>query len=1291
MTAQSDSNAMANVSPPRKKQRSESATTERDELLSELDERRGRRIYGEAFNDVEKEIVPVPKDLPQIPWCKIPQRDEANQLKSVTTKDNQQAVRLYWFDASCERSNIIYMFGKAETTSGQLVSCCTVIDDMMRNIYLLPKQFVETPFVRDLARPSEDDVALAEELMGALADLCDAQNIQNPRMKFVRRKYAFEEPGVPYEENTYLKLSYPYRGTNELRLPANHSTFSKIFGASQSALELLLLKKRIKGPCWLDIHDLSAAEDARDMKSMDMMGSQHGTWCRMELKTGCDRIFASNDQSRVPHFTAMSMKVKTVLNENKKVNEIVAISAVVHRKVVIDGPTPDVDAGFEKFVLVRNLDSSDDALPISEGESVLPNEFSLLNLFMNKLHRIDPDIIIGHNFLSYDLDVLLHRMKVLNVSTWSKLGRLRLRNFPKLQSGPGGMSESTREEKRVMTGRLVVDTYLSAKEYLKESSYALLALAVSRLGAEEIKEDIVLENDVFIVRNYITKQEGLTSFVAHLEYNSLIALRLMFKLSLLPMTKELTNIAGNLWSKTLTGSRSDRVEHLLLHEFYNRKYIVPNKTFNTVFSNAKRKAAYSGGLVLEPQKGLYDKYVLLLDFNSLYPSIILENNICFTTIERPRKEITEEANVTKKPAVKNNTKQQPKKDENNENEHGDVEEPESGEAPAFEAQPPEPGLKQAILPSIIGSLLDKRRSAKYEMGKAAKDGDKVREWQYNVKQNALKLTANSTYGCLGFQYSRFYCQAMAELITRLGRGILRTTKDRIEQSKDMGYTVVYGDTDSVMVLTPYVKYDEAYKVGELIQASINKGNRYLEIGIDGLFRRILLLRKKKYVAIVHSKKDGQIVSTIENKGIDMVRRDWCELSRDVSQFCVDQILKTSNAEEGDNDDITAEDVVNAIHQHLREVKEEVLQDQLPLSKYIITRGLTKAPEDYPDASHHPHVQVAFDMKRRNIPVRVGQRIPYVICSKSTNPNPKTIAERAVHPQVFEEMNKRSPGTFVIDAEWYLSQQVFPPVFRLCEHMEGTDAKMLADCLGLDKQKYSSSSNASYDEVNGHLDYIMMSDMNMDDDDKYKRVKIKPIRCSRCGHDCHLNIVQRLIDLTPQAKSDLKDFALFECNSCGNKFSTPQLTNWAQKNVREQIQRYYSGWMTVPHHIVKAGLGQNRTRVASMTPKHGIVGGMIVSVREEFSAQDLQLHLQYLMHMFDITRAFTKAEKQIKQKPDSSELAPLLRVLQALPDIQEAEKNLAIVRNKVHKFLQKSGRQWVQLDDLFAAICKVAYN
>jgi DNA polymerase alpha subunit A len=101
------------------------------------------------------------------------------------------------------------------------------------------------------------------------------------------------------------------------------------------------------------------------------------------------------------------------------------------------------------------------------------------------------------------------------------------------------------------------------------------------------------------------------------------------------------------------GGRSERNEFLLLHAFTEKNFIVPEKQYgkkpiqhvdefdmdDTVSGQhqkkgrtGKRKPAYTGGLVLEPRKGFYDKLILLMDFNSLYPSIIQEYNICFTTI-----------------------------------------------------------------------------------------------------------------------------------------------------------------------------------------------------------------------------------------------------------------------------------------------------------------------------------------------------------------------------------------------------------------------------------------------------------------------------------------------------------------------------------------------------------------------------------------------------------------------------------------------------------------------------------
>jgi DNA polymerase alpha subunit A len=132
-----------------------------------------------------------------------------------------------------------------------------------------------------------------------------------------------------------------------------------------------------------------------------------------------------------------------------------------------------------------------------------------------------------------------------------------------------------------------------------------------------------------------------------------------------------------------------------------------------------------------------------------------------------------------------------------------------------------------------------------------------------------------------------------------------------------------------------------------------------------------------------------------------------------------------------------------------QLQEEMRGGQVELEKYIITKTLTKPPEDYPDAKNQPHVKVALRRKQsgHRIGCCVGDTVPYIICiEQGSEATPSVgIADRARHP---DEL-KQDSGNWLIDIDYYISQQIHPVVSRLCAPIEGTDAAHIADCLGLD--------------------------------------------------------------------------------------------------------------------------------------------------------------------------------------------------------------------------------------------------
>merc|ERR1712216_1115502 len=114
---------------------------------------------------------------------------------------------------------------------------------------------------------------------------------------------------------------------------------------------------------------------------------------------------------------------------------------------------------------------------------------------------------------------------------------------------------------------------------------------------------------------------------------------------------------------------------------------------------------------------------------------------------------------------------------------------------------------------------------------------------------------------------------------------------------------------------------------------------------------MLLLKKKKYAALTISERNGKITTSKKMSGLDMVRRDWCPLSKEIGIQVLDFILSGKSIDA----------VVEQIHEYLSEVSTKVRQKEFDMAKFVITKGLNKAPHEYPNAKGQPHVTVAKEM------------------------------------------------------------------------------------------------------------------------------------------------------------------------------------------------------------------------------------------------------------------------------------------------------------------------------------------
>ncbi|KAF2262491.1 DNA polymeras-like protein alpha catalytic subunit [Lojkania enalia] len=1141
----------------------------------------------------------------------VPSTTNFGKLKPESALEEDGSLRMFWIDY-VEINGSLCLFGKVkDKTTGNYASCFVKVDNILRKLYFLPR---ERRYRNGRATDEEVEMSdVYEEVDGIMSK----HRVDMHKIKPCTRKYAFEMPDVPKEAD-YLKLLYGYDKT-PLSMDLTGETFSHVFGTNTSLFEQFVLWKNIMGPCWLKI------------EGPDFHAVQNASWCKLELQVNRPNLISvlgNSDNLEAPPLTLMSISLRTTFNAKDNKQEILMASAMVYDNFSLTDTSPAEKIPCKSFTIVR---PNGGAFPTgfkTEAENqkgsihLRKTEKELLSLFLAMFQRHDPDVLIGHRLDDVDYSILLNRMRENKTPGWHRIGRLKRSDWPKNLVKGGG---SFFAEKQLAAGRLLCDLAndLGKSLMTKCQSWSLEEMCQLVLG----KRRDELDNEA-VLKTWAKTKDGLMNYVKHCQADSYYIAAISIKVQMLPLTKVLTNLAGNSWARTLSGTRAERNEYILLHEFYKNKYICPDKVWGKGKSKAdddlvdgeegadtKKKDKYKGGLVFEPEKGLYDKFILVMDFNSLYPSIIQEFNICFTTVERS--DMSEE----------------------------DERVP---EVPSDEQE-------QGVLPRLIATLVNRRREVKRLMKSSSATPDQLTTW--DIKQLALKLTANSMYGCLGYTKSRFYARPLAMLTTYKGREILRRTKNMAEAKM---LRVIYGDTDSVMINTNVDNIQDALKLGNEFKKEVNNSYRLLEIDIDNVFRRILLHAKKKYAAINMVPVDGKYIEKLEVKGLDMRRREYCALSKETSTELLNFLLSGEDPET----------VVEKIHDYLRDLSTRMREFTVPVRKYTIFTQLGKNPKEYPNGNSMPSVQVALRQMAKGKHVKAKDVMSFIITGESSGSTEN--AAKNAYP--VDEVLKPDSG-LKPDIEYYLHKQILPPVERLCAPISGTNITMLAACLGLDTTKYRISSVSTSGSTQDAEIHPLES--QIPDSVRFKDCTPLYLRCRAC----HTVFPFRGISFLANGKEgNVITHTGIQCPNTPCATILPNLSIIAQleSSIRQTISTYYAGHLVCDDPSCSA-----RTRQVSvyghrcLGPK-GLAQGCLGKMGWEVREKDVWNQLLYLRSLFDVDRV-GKGDDAAAVVGETAEKTKVLAEVN--------RERFGTCRGIVQRWLERNGRQWVQMDSLFGFALK----
>ncbi|KAF7535932.1 hypothetical protein G7054_g4945 [Neopestalotiopsis clavispora] len=651
-----------------------------------------------------------------------------------------------------------------------------------------------------------------------------------------------------------------------------------------------------------------------------------------------------------------------------------------------DHASSDIQSGIivcsEDGVLTRRLQRQTQIEVIEET-----SELDLMVRMVEIVRSHDPDILAGYEVHGSSWGYLIERARYkYDYNLCDEFSRMKAQSFGRFGKDADKWGFNTTSTIRV-TGRHMINVWRAMRGELNLLQYTMENVTWHVLHRRVPHYSWRTLSDWYLSG----KSRDLSKLLRYYLTRTKLDIDILEANELIPRTSEQARLLGVDFFSVFSRGSQFKVESIMFRIAKPENFMLASPDRKQV---GGQNALECLPLVMEPQSAFYNSPLLVLDFQSLYPSVMIAYNYCYSTFlgrivnwrgtskmgftdykrqERLLELLKDYINIAPNGIMYCKTE-----------------------------------VRKSLLAKMLTEILETRVMVKSGMKQDKQD--KTLQQLLNNRQLALKLLANVTYGYTSASFSgRMPCSEIADSIVQTGRETLERAIALIHSVDKWKAEVVYGDTDSLFVYLPGRSRDQAFDIGNEIAKTITDMNpRPVKLKFEKVYHPCVLLAKKRYVGYKYESRD-QVKPDFDAKGIETVRRDGTPAEQMIEEKALKILFETAD--------------LSQVKSYFQKQCEKIMRGAVSIQDFCFAREVKLGT--YSDKGPPPPgalISTKRMLEDARAEPQYGERVPYVVATGA--PGARLI-DRCVAPE-----DLLTNSHLQLDSEYYISKNLIPPLERI---------------------------------------------------------------------------------------------------------------------------------------------------------------------------------------------------------------------------------------------------------------------